>query len=631
MSFQPQIDYAKVFKLLAAVVVLIFCGSIFLHKYGTFLFNTSYLDFKIWYPKYHLYVYAGVRFLTFLTGVLLIYIAWLFKQYFNETLKALNFFSTQFKQESFAGWHSAEFVRPKYARKFFIFQFCSLIVAILLYYLIQFSGINEDGFQLQLLLSRIYILTALLVSLVFFIYNTIWTTGKLKEFFFTPASPYNLAVYRIVFFSLLAINYVSYARSKIIYIESKPRESLPFIGWFIDILPVTKQLYLYACIAGIVCCTFIVIGLRTRIFLFINAVLVFYIIATPNFYGKIWHSQLPIWISWYLMFAPVADVFSLDRRFYNKDQPLYQSPGFTFPVRIIWLQLGFVYFWAGFYKLWDGGFEWALGDSMINQVRLEWFEHFDEIPVLRVDNYPVLLYVGGIAVIFFELTFFLWLFHKRWKYLSIAGGLLMHNIIGAFMYIRFKPLQWQYIVFINFEKVIRWLKKLIPSLPYQPVITQLQTGISKKMLVFSLFIFGMNFIFGMFCISSFPFSVYPTYSEIVESEKEYLHYTIIDKELKDVDVWEMGKENEFIWENFTRLEYAIIKNYRSKNKLDSTAIYNQWRWWTNEIDSLNFADTVDVYIYKRSLNPDSAKLFLNKDFLIRIYPQNNLTARKTAN
>jgi hypothetical protein len=129
----------------------------------------------------------------------------------------------------------------------------------------------------------------------------------------------------------------------------------------------------------------------------------------------------------------------------------------------------------------------------------------------------------------------------------------------------------------------------------------------------------MNFIFGMFQISSFPFSTYPTYSEKVENSKEFFHYRILDADKQNLDVWELGKKNNFRWENFTRLEYAIIKQYREQKYIDTTAIYHQWQWWSNSIYELREIDSVNVFINKRYLNQDSSKAINNPEFLLKIY------------
>jgi hypothetical protein len=226
-------------------------------------------------------------------------------------------------------------------------------------------------------------------------------------------------------------------------------------------------------------------------------------------------------------------------------------------------------------------------------------------------------------VIFFELGFWAFLFHRRFKYVSIAGGLLMHNLINAFMYIGFRELQLQYIVFLNFEKALLFLKKSIPKLPVEDKINVTNSSLRTMPVVVSFFILGMNFIFGLFQISSFPFSVYPTYVEIIPSEKEYLHYSVVDAGKETVDVWDLGKKSNFNWESFTRLEYAIIRKYNETSKVDTQAVYNQWKWWTTQLPQLKDIDSIDVYIYKRSLNPDSAKIILDKRYLLRLHAEDN--------
>ncbi len=623
-------NYSNAFKL---VVVCLFLGTVyfvFIPKYGFFLFSADYELFKTWYPNHYHAAYSFIQAFKLLLGGGILYLIWNFWHNRNEFLKLgkriyafvegeLSNLTLDIRDKEY---------ECRYILYFFTGQVGLLIVALIGYYLISDLYDGTDAFQYQLLLSRVYILAALNATILFSLINRMYLLSKTLRFLFTASTPYNLAVYRIIFFLLLALNYMVYANYHIQYIESKPREALPFIGWLIDILPISKELFYATGIAGAVSCLFLVFGLFTRFFLFVNAVLVFYVLSVPNFYGKLWHSQLPIWISWFLLFAPVSDVFSLDRLLFKRKEPLVKSPDYNFPIKIIWLQMGFIYFWAGFYKLIDGGFEWCLGPSMINQVRLEWFEHFDKIPFFRVDLYPWLLNIGGMLVIFFELLFIVFLFHSRLKYISILGGLAMHNIIGVFMYIFFQPLQMQYIVFPNYEKILLWLKKIIPVIPVKEKIEQIKPVAKKSLIVFSFFVFGMNFIFGMFQISSFPFSVYPTYSEIIQGDKEFLHYSVLDSGKENTDIWELGKNSDFRWEDFTRLEYAIIRKYDEQKQVDTLAINNQWKWWSNRFAELQDIDSIDVYIYKRSLNPDSAKIILNKRYLCRIYANEDLKIEK---
>jgi uncharacterized membrane protein YphA (DoxX/SURF4 family) len=621
----PLFESKKLKRLIVVIFLFITVYFFLFSHYSLFLLSASYDDLKVWYPNYYKEIYLLIKPLHIGAGIVLLYFILSLVCNFSDLIKLVKkiFSFIKVEKDELINGYGEKKYSCNYRIYFWVLQVLLLFFTLIVYFFInRFSG-AQQAFIYQLYLSRAYLLLALNGVVLFLLLNRQYFISVALKFLISPSAPYNLAVYRILFFGLLVKEYLILLGGKLQFIESKPREGLPFIGWLIDIMPITPELYYYACIAGIVCCIFLILGLFTRASLFVNAILVFYIIAVPNFYGKLWHSQLSIWISWFLLFAPISDVFSLDKLFFNRTKPLVKSPEYTFPIKIIWLQIGFIYFWAGFHKLSDGGFDWALSQSMVNQVRLEWFESFDKLPFYRIDLHPWLLYAGGMLVIFFELGFWAFLFHRRYKYVSIAGGLLMHNLINAFMYIGFRELQLQYIVFLNFEKALLFLKKSIPKLPVEDKINVTNSSLRTMPVVVSFFILGMNFIFGLFQISSFPFSVYPTYVEIIPSEKEYLHYSVVDAGKETVDVWDLGKKSNFNWESFTRLEYAIIRKYNETSKVDTQAVYNQWKWWTTQLPQLKDIDSIDVYIYKRSLNPDSAKIILDKRYLLRLHAEDN--------
>jgi hypothetical protein len=609
-------------RLLASALGLFSLYFFLFSHYGFYLFLADYQELETWYPNYHVYIFVLVRSIHIGFGIALGYILIRLFLYLRESdspVRKLVRFALSHK-EALLMKNGAEHYSCQHLTYFWSAQTAILTITLFGYFLLK-TMVPQHAQVWQLYLSRGYVILALNGIAVFMWMNSRYFISSFITFMYRPSGPYNIAVYRMVFFLILAKEYYVFMTDRIQYVESKPREALPFIGWLIDVLPISVETYYWACVLGIVCCVFLTLGLFTRIFLVANALLVFYILAVPNFYGKLWHSQLPIWISWFLLFAPISDVFSLDRLFFTRNRPLFRSPNYTFPIRVIWLQIGFIYFWSGFHKLSDAGFDWSLGQSMINQVRLEWFEHFGKLPFFRIDLHPWFLHLAGTAVIFFELSFLALLFHHRLRYISIIGGILMHNSIRTFIYIGFRELQLQYLVFVNFETVLVYLKRWLPIIPIRSMLNDVQPSIHKGLLWTCILVFGVNLFFGLFQVNSYPFSVYPTYSEIVASEKEYLHYEVIDS--TDINVWELGKKSGFQWEHFTRLEYAIINKFDQTSQVDTQSIANQWRWWTNQIPELSLADTVDVYINRRSLNPDSSQIILNSRFLCRLTPNEN--------
>jgi hypothetical protein len=619
--FYQELLTKRMLSLLIFLAAYLFILKFAIENFENFVFKSDFKAFEKWYPVYHGAIYPLVLLIRFILISSPILIVIILRKQLKEFFLSIKIGLSRTKLFFIQSLQKKN--KPlKYLKAFLIYNIGLLALALFAYFFIQYRFNGDTAFDIQLRLSRIYIIAAIMGFIAYLIFfNLEAFLIKIQNFLFQPTSAYNLAVYRIAFFLILGLFYLEKLRQLHVTIECNERVTLPFIGWFIKTMPITSELYFYVVLVGIICCVFLVLGLFSRLFLWINAITVLYIIAVPNFYGKLWHSHFSIWISWFLLFAPIADEYSIDKILFKKNSLRRLSPDYNFPIKIVWLQFGIIYFWAGFYKLWDVGFDWALGETMINQVRLEWFEHFDKLPIFRIDYFPIILHIGGLLCILFELIFGVLLFHPKLKYISIVGGILMHNIIGIFMYIAFKKLQIQYVVFINFEKVLKLIKRNFSKFPYNEVLGINQDNhLNKKMIYLSLLILFMNFIFGMFNISSFPFSTYPTYSEKVENSKEYFHYRILDTDKKNMDVWALGKKKKFRWENFTRLEYAIINKYREQKYIDSTAIYHQWQWWSSRMDELKDVDSVNVFIIKRHLNPDSSRAINNPEFLLKIYP-----------
>jgi len=116
--------------------------------------------------------------------------------------------------------------------------------------------------------------------------------------------PHALAITRILFFGYSLFIYKGFESKYGSLIGTLDKAGLPGIGWLIELLPVNPMIYGLTCYAGIIFAFMVVIGYRTRVFLLLNAVTIFYVLATPNFYGKLWHYQIVIWISWILAASP---------------------------------------------------------------------------------------------------------------------------------------------------------------------------------------------------------------------------------------------------------------------------------------------------------------------------------------
>jgi len=474
----------------------------------------------------------------------------------------------------------------------------------------------DYGFDFQLSVARSFLIISTLALLLHALLNSKPLWGKLRTFLFEASSPYPLAFIRIIFFTYQAflfavIFYLQHGNS----IGKLEKVSLPGIGWLVEIVPVNSEIYSWTCWIGAVVSLVIAFGWRTRLFMLVNVPIVFYIVAAPNFFGKLWHEQVIIWMAWILASSPCFDVLSIDSKRFPRSE-IVIDPKYGYHIRMIWLHFGVIYFFAGFYKLWDSGFDWALSDSMINQVQIEWFENYDRVSEWRLDRFPNLLKFGGLAVILFELLYPLLLFHRKLRWVSILGGLAMHNVLKKLMYIGFEwKLQVFYVVFIPFERLLKAVRpKLFNVSPGGASL-----GLRTLPVLFPAVILTGNIFCGVFKVNSYPFSIYPIYSQIVESRVRYFEYRVMNKGKEHVKFRQEAGKSWFRWEDYSRIEYHIINTYLNTGELDSVGVRTMWERWRIGVSSLSELDSVDVFVVERPLDPDSADTKISQFYLMSTY------------
>ncbi len=411
------------------------------------------------------------------------------------------------------------------------------------------------------------------------------------SFLLKPDQPYNLTALRILFAGWSIVVYLEKLQYMMPTVELEQRVELPLIGLLVDVLPISGDIYTTVVYVGIAACVLIIIGFRTRTALVINFLCCLYIISVPNFFGKLWHDHMIIWVCWLLTISNCFDVLSVDA-FLGKKTTV-QSGNYTFPVRLVWLQFGVIYFWAGFYKFWDAGFDWALSDSMINQIQLEWVQNYDKIPAFRWDQWPMLVKFGGLIVVLFELAYFFLILFKRTRLLAIASALLMHEMIKKVLYIVFwKSLQVYYLAYFNFN----WL------IPKKFKAAVVEKDYSKIGLRLGLGLVGINFLFGLLSIDSYPFSAYPKYAAIIPDTVEIIHFEALDANGSEINVHELAEENGFRWENYGWVEYNLIQDSKKEDVSDRMKSY--WQIWVSYNPELENCTSVKAILVRRPVSPE---------------------------
>jgi len=348
---------------------------------------------------------------------------------------------------------------------------------------------------------------------------------KLRHFFSVPTHPLNLAVARIVFFWFL-MNFFSVGSIR--SYAQMPGELLyppPGWTWILSWLPITETLISNIYLIFIVGSLFAMLGLFSRTSALIAGIAGIYLLGVPQFFGKINHYHHLIWFCFIFASSKSGAFLSLDRvilksrRQDTANTEVRSSAEYSIPLRLMWILMGVIYFFPGLGKLWSAGMHWAFSDNLKYRLYAKWYEHDWQLPILRIDEWPVLLQVGGLFTIIFELLFIVMIFNDRTRYLAVVGGLLFHFSTKVFMFISFMSLQVCYVFLIDWYSLYR---RIFPNKENdESTLGVAPHGLlplkSLPFLVGVFFIF-INSVCGVLRIDTWPFGYYPVFSGIKNSE-----------------------------------------------------------------------------------------------------------------
>ena len=281
-----------------------------------------------------------------------------------------------------------------------------------------------------------------------------------KAFFTDVTAPINLAVFRIVFFLLILF---SFSVDNVAWFANLPAE-LRFpptgLNFLLGHIPINESVAWFASVALVFACLACIFGLFTRTSIIVCLVLSLYVLGLPQLFGKINHYHHLIWFMGILAASPCADVLSIDAIFKSwkrADRGSTECPAasqaYALPLRFVWLLMGVIYFSAGFWKVWTGGYRWAWSDNPRNIMYNKWMELSGWLPIFRVDHYPWLYKLSATGTLIFELTFILLIFFPLVRSLAPLGGLAFHNMTNLIMRISFWNLQGCYVAFVDWRLV----------------------------------------------------------------------------------------------------------------------------------------------------------------------------------
>lgn len=171
--------------------------------------------------------------------------------------------------------------------------------------------------------------------------------------------------------------------------------------------------------------------------------------ALSQFGGAVMHDMHLFWFSGLLALSPCGDVWALDSW---GSEPTRAAREYAVPVALCRAFFGVIYFFPGFHKLLESGWQWAAAPHVVAQMHVKWFE-FAELPWLRIDHYPWLCSLGGHAVLAFEIGFFPLVMWRKTRTLAACMGLGFHWSTQAFFFIPFVSLWACYVVLAPWHRL----------------------------------------------------------------------------------------------------------------------------------------------------------------------------------
>jgi hypothetical protein len=465
--------------------------------------------------------------------------------------------------------------------------------------------------------SRFFVVNAAVHLFPIFIILYKKILGAIQRFFCELGYSGNLAIFRIVFFWYL----FSKDNSSLIELIKIPKDlhhaSWQLPQWFLEYLPINEVWVSTSVFLFKVFCFLSCIGLLTHFSSLMALILGFYIMGVPHYLGKLNHHHHEFWFLAILAMSRSADSLSLDRlisTWRNKTQNhfLEHSPSivYSLPLRFIWILMGILYFFPGFWKIWGGGLDWIMSNHLKYYMYFKWMS-YDIAPPFPIDQHPVLLKILAALVILFEMSFILLIFSTRWRYLAVMSGLIFHKMTQLFLGIHFYSLVLCYIAFFDWQRIwylvdrnlLRsnsWLswndsKNLIPS------VTVLKSGRPYPLILCGLFLVAGNVYYGFRNYHSWPFSCYPTFMEMRNNPYSYvLTMDVFDRNHRKI---EYNTKNSFYSPDYLQEFLVTLSHERNNKEKVGKRLRGFFESWKEKDEQLKAGVYIEFYVDTLDMTP----------------------------
>lgn len=331
------------------------------------------------------------------------------------------------------------------------------------------------------------------------------------DFWNHTETAFNMGVFRI---SLMGIFFIFDLSPLNNLFELSPEGVTPPFGYgFVrDLMPFPSGLILGLWRAYDVLVVLVAVGLLTRLTVPLLTLVSFFVLLGPQLVGKMNHYH-HIWIALFLLnFTRSGDALSIDwiiRRLRGDRSDVHrydQLYGRTFVY--LWLMMGAIYYFPGFWKFAAGGFDWAFTDNVQLKILAKIYETGEQ-PVIPLYNYPLLCQLGGAATLILELAFPFAMIFPKTRLLFAFGGILFHEGNRRITQIGFTSIEFLYPSFIDWSALL-----LRRSLFRSDTGTLKLFRPPRWQTVTSVVMVGLVYVMGIIAFETWPWALYPTFAPL---------------------------------------------------------------------------------------------------------------------
>lgn len=278
------------------------------------------------------------------------------------------------------------------------------------------------------------------------------------------------------------------------------------------------------------------LGAYARVGFALAAICGVWLLGLPHAAGVGLHNHHLVWFAALLALSPCADALAWTRR---RARPA-PSVLYGAPLWAAWLLLAAIYAWPGFWKLALSGADWLSGDVLRSHVHWKMAQAWTFESLFAVEQTPVLLAVGAVATVVFELSTPLLILSAGGRIVFAVAALIFHGLTAALLDIHFGSL-WPCLAVL-----LPWHRRLGPSeAPSAPTHIPWPRTAATAAIVFAVWIAGAR---GE--TRGWPLACYPTFAE---PARESMPTLLVVVDGRDVPLQRYAEPSPRLWAEVWRL------------------------------------------------------------------------------